>query len=178
MFQILRYHLWSYLEVLMWMRWARMLWNVKWWQMFSRRQGKVWQGGMVNVKKFGTQVACQKCLDKQCRPRSDCFWRSSLIRVCTVCYSDKHFVNSSPDNKHFIWQQKEKCLKFYNFCEINVYGMWYSLYCLNVGNQLIQDSSLTHLWHIEIPGGQRTLEAKENYKQLTIAPPRAVSWRY
>ena len=27
------------------------------------------------------------CLGKQCRPRSDCFWRSSLIRVSTVCHS-------------------------------------------------------------------------------------------
>ena len=26
-------------------------------------------------------------LSKQCRPRSDCFWRSSLIRVYTVCHS-------------------------------------------------------------------------------------------
>ena len=26
-------------------------------------------------------------LSKQCRPRSDCFWRSSLIRVYAVCHS-------------------------------------------------------------------------------------------
>ena len=26
-------------------------------------------------------------LSKQCRPRSDCFWRSSLIRVFTICHS-------------------------------------------------------------------------------------------
>ena len=29
-------------------------------------------GNTVNVKKIGKQVACQKGLDKQCRPRSDC----------------------------------------------------------------------------------------------------------
>ena len=29
--------------------------------------------GTVNVLKFRTLVACQKGLDKQCRPRSDCF---------------------------------------------------------------------------------------------------------
>ena len=29
----------------------------------------------------------QKGLGKQCRPRSECFWRSSLIRVYTVCHS-------------------------------------------------------------------------------------------
>ena len=60
----------------------------------------------VNVLTFHTVVACQKDIDKQCRPRSafwrsslivkqrrprwDCFWRSSLIRVFPVCYSDKH----------------------------------------------------------------------------------------
>ena len=32
----------------------------------------------------------------------------SLIRVFPDCYSDKHFVNPSPDNRHFIWEQKEK----------------------------------------------------------------------
>ena len=28
---------------------------------------------------------------KQCRPRSDCSWRSRLIRVYTVCHSIKYF---------------------------------------------------------------------------------------
>ena len=32
----------------------------------------------------------------------------SLIRVFPVCYSDKHFVNSSSDNPHFIRERKEK----------------------------------------------------------------------
>ena len=64
----------------------------------------------VNVLKFQTLhvVACQNCLNKQRRPRSDCFWRSSLIRVFSVCFSDKHFVNSSPENQHFVWEQKGK----------------------------------------------------------------------
>ena len=30
---------------------------------------------MVNVIKFGTLVTCQKVLDKQCRSRSDCFYK-------------------------------------------------------------------------------------------------------
>ena len=51
--------------------------------------------GIVNVLKFRTLVV-QKVIDKQRRPRS------SLIRVFPVCYSDKHFVNCSPDNQHFI----------------------------------------------------------------------------
>ena len=66
--------------------------------------------------KFQTLLACQKCLDKQGRPRSDCFGRSSLTRVFLVCYSDKHFVNYQPDNQHFIWEQKEKSVwNFWTF---------------------------------------------------------------
>ena len=34
---------------------------------------KVSSQGTANVSKFQTLVACQKGLDKQCRPRSDCF---------------------------------------------------------------------------------------------------------
>ena len=45
--------------------------------------------------KFQTQVAYSKGIDKHCRPRSDYFLRSSLIRVLPVCYSEKHFVKSS-----------------------------------------------------------------------------------
>ena len=56
----------------------------------------------VDGLKFWTIAACQKSLDKQCSPRSDCFWRSSLIRAFTVCYSYKHFMNSSLDNQNFI----------------------------------------------------------------------------
>ena len=66
----------------------------------------------VDVLKFWTLVACKKCSDKQCRPRSDCFWRSSLIWVCTVCSSDNHLVYFSPDTQLFIWEQKEKKSKF------------------------------------------------------------------
>ena len=64
----------------------------------------------VKVLKFSTLV-CQKGLDKQFRPRSDC-WRSSLIRVFPVCYSDKHFWNSRPENQHFISDWREKVFKF------------------------------------------------------------------
>ena len=62
----------------------------------------------VDILKFLTLDACQKGIDKQRRHRSDCFSRSSLIRVFSVCYSDKHCVNSSHNNQHFIWEQKEK----------------------------------------------------------------------
>ena len=60
-----------------------------------------------NDLKFRTHIACKKCLDKQWRPRSDCFWRSSLIRVFPDCYSDNHFVDSKIDNQHFIWEQSK-----------------------------------------------------------------------
>ena len=61
-------------------------------------------GTVVKVLKFRTPqgVAChKKGQEKQCRPRSDCFFRSSLIRVFPVCYSERHFESSSSDNWHF-----------------------------------------------------------------------------
>ena len=64
------------------------------------------------ILKLPTAVASKKGLDKQCRPRSDCFWRSNLIRVFPVYKSKKLFVNSSLDNPHFYsWKQKEMCWK-------------------------------------------------------------------
>ena len=49
----------------------------------------------VNILKFRTpKLRAKKGLDKECMPRSDCFFTSSLIRVFPVCYSDKLFVNS------------------------------------------------------------------------------------
>ena len=50
-------------------------------------------------------------MDKQCSPISDCLWRRHLISVFPVCYSDKHFANSSHDNPHFIWEQKDLVFK-------------------------------------------------------------------
>ena len=72
---------------------------------------------MVNLKYYGrsykiwTKVSCQKGQEKQWRPWSDCFLRSSLIRVFPVCYSDKYFVNLSPEIHHFTWEQKEKSVR-------------------------------------------------------------------
>ena len=53
--------------------------------------------GNGNVLIFWTLVACQNGLDKQGRPKSYCCWRSSLIRAFPVCYSDNHFLSSSPE---------------------------------------------------------------------------------
>ena len=44
-------------------------------------------------------------LGKHCRPRSDCSWRSSLIRVFTVCYTICIFLMKYPK----VWPT---CLNF------------------------------------------------------------------
>ena len=51
---------------------------------------------------------------QQSRPRSDCFWSSSLIWVFPVCYSDKHFCDFQPWKQTFyLGTEREKCLKCY-----------------------------------------------------------------
>ena len=81
---------------------------VIWWQMYRLTDRYQADYYTINVLKFQTLVACQNGQDKQGRLKSD--W-SSLIRFFSVCYLDKHFVNSSPDNQHFIWEQKEKSVR-------------------------------------------------------------------
>ena len=49
-------------------------------------------------------------LDKQHRPRIDCFCKSSLINVFPVCYSDKHVMNFNPVLEHRT--ETEKFSKF------------------------------------------------------------------
>ena len=52
---------------------------------------------------FHLRVSCLPNRPRQkCRPRSDSFSSCSLIRVFPVCYSDSIFVNSNPENQHFI----------------------------------------------------------------------------
>ena len=51
--------------------------------------------------------------------------RSSLIRVFPVCYSDKHFVNSDPDNKHFIRKQTGKSVQTFRTFAV----CWMCLHC-------------------------------------------------
>ena len=90
----------------------------------------------VNVLKFWTLVAWQKGLGKQLRPRSHCFWRSSLIRAFPVCYFDKHFVNFSSVNLHFIWEQKKKsvckCYKQTKKSLLAEKGIKDANYCLSI----------------------------------------------
>ena len=68
-----------------------------------------------------TLVACQKGIDKQQRPRSDCFPRSSLIWVFPACYWDNHFVDSSPDSQLFIREQNEKSVRKFRTIIIVIY---------------------------------------------------------
>ena len=75
---------------------------------------------MVDVLIFQKLVVFEKgILDKQCMPSSDCFWRSSLIWAFPVCYSDKHFVNSIPDNSHFYLEEKEIILEHLPYIHIS-----------------------------------------------------------
>ena len=57
---------------------------------------------------------CSKILNTSClllRPRHTMQTEIRLL-VLPVCYSDKHFVSSSPDNHYFILTEREKCSKF------------------------------------------------------------------
>ena len=74
----------------------------------------------VNVLKFRTLVACQKGLDKQCRP----------ISGQGLPLFDKHFVNFRPDNQHFIREEKEKSV--WNF----------RTYSLSINYTVLQYTSL------------------------------------
>ena len=64
---------------------------------------------MANVLKFQTLVACKKGLDNRADPDQ------------TVCYSDKHFVNSSLDNQHFSGERNKKSVpNFTMFTQSNL----------------------------------------------------------
>ena len=49
------------------------------------------QQSIANVLKFRSPKLLQNGIGKQCRPRSDCSLRSSLIWVCTVWHSTYYF---------------------------------------------------------------------------------------
>ena len=86
----------------------------------------------VKVLKFLTLVACEKGLDKQRRPKSDCFWRSTRIKVFPVCYSNTLFVNSSQCLKlrniygsQKFWRQFVSCIAAYMSHDMGFPTMWY-----------------------------------------------------
>ena len=79
-------------------------------------------GKCSKISYFAFWQALVGCvLVKQYRPRSDCFWRLSLIRVFPVCYSEKHFVNSNSDIQHLVanwkrcvWNEKGQFLGYFH----------------------------------------------------------------
>ena len=68
-------------------------------------------------------LACLKGVDKHYRPRS------SLIRIFTVCYSVKHFVNFIPDNDNYIENRKRKVFEILDYLPYLMKyicsGFWY-----------------------------------------------------
>ena len=63
---------------------------------------------MVDVLKFWTLVVCQNRIDKQCRPRSDCFWSgSSQFAILTGIL----WIPELTTNILF-WGQKRNLFKF------------------------------------------------------------------
>ena len=92
----------------------RLIWVYTVWSGISVRKCSI-NTINVNVLKFATVVACHKSLEKQGRPRSDCFWRSILIGLFHVCFSDRHFVSSSPDITIIIFENKKR--KLYKILE-------------------------------------------------------------
>ena len=56
------------------------------------------------------------CFCKQCRSRSDGFWRSQLTWICTVC----HLVS-------FIWIKESDLLRIITGRDILIYSAWHGL---------------------------------------------------
>ena len=71
----------------------------------------------LDVLKFWTLICLQKGLDKQGKARSNCFSRSSLVRVFPVCYSDKRFVNFSPETQILYENRKRKVLEILEYLQ-------------------------------------------------------------
>ena len=98
--------------------WNTVDWNIK---HLIQSKHKFWCWAVVwcetiygNCSKISTLGACQKAqtIYKQCRPRSDCFWRSSLINVFPVCYYDKHLSFPVLITNILLENRKRKVLKY------------------------------------------------------------------
>ena len=88
---------------------------------------------MVNVLKFPTPKFLTKCyICKQCRPRSDCSWRSSLIRVFTVCHSIKHFKRQMHKKQNLRQKSMEESVRNFRTFTVQLFylqGFYWQL-CL------------------------------------------------
>ena len=93
-------------------------------------------------------VTCQEGLYKQARPRSDCFWRSHLIRVFPVCYSDKQFVNHALININFFENRKRSVWNFRIFTVCSHYQHYY----YRQNHWIIIDQSTFCLFSSRCPG--------------------------
>ena len=63
--------------------------------------------------------------------------RSSLIRVFPVCYSDMHFINSSPESQQFVREKEEKSFRILEhlcFSVVNLFCSFFLGYCLMTGS--------------------------------------------
>ena len=81
---------------------------------------------------YKSYVLGQIGLSKQCRPRSDCFWRSSLIRVYPVCHSISIFwmINAMLHQTFLflgqLWPLFEvsQILEFLRYISLGIHPVW------------------------------------------------------
>ena len=62
----------------------------------------------VNILQFRTLVAFKQMPRQTVQNQTRLLLQKQLVLVCTVCYSNKHFENSSPDNHHVVEVHTEK----------------------------------------------------------------------
>ena len=68
---------------------------------------------MINVQKFQTLDTCLKRPEQttQTQIRLLLKEQSDQDRIFLVCYSDKHFINSSHDKEYFVCEKKVKSVQ-------------------------------------------------------------------
>ena len=89
---------------------------------------------------------CSKFLNARCptkMPRQAALTQirlllgSSLIRVFPVCYSDMHFINSSPESQQFVREKEGKSFRILEhlcFSAVNLFCSFFLGYCLMTGS--------------------------------------------
>ena len=67
-----------------------------------------------NALNFRTLVVCLPKRHRQTGkyPDQTASEEADLVMVFSVCFSDKHFVNYSPENQLYLITESEKCSKF------------------------------------------------------------------
>ena len=100
------------------------------------------------------------CICKQCRCRSHCSKRSSLIRVYTVCHSTKYF-------KKQLHKKQNKCSKVFKVFGLNVFDNVHffhkkNLCCWYLMEFFSSDSSIEYC----VPGADMILLRKRKNKNI------------